>query len=146
MDMRVSQNLILLPLFAQVLLSLAIMVVMGMRRGASLKAQGRSMQDVALAGDKDWSEGAVQASNNYKNQFEMPVLFFAVSAFALITRNVDAVMLALAAAFVATRIWHTIVHLGANQVSTRFVAFLSGVAVLLAMWVLLMARVAAQGF
>lgn len=141
-----SQNMILLPVLAQVALTFAVLVIMGRSRGRSMRTRGQSFQDVALATEKDWDAPATQAANNYKNQFEMPVLFYVVTAFALMTRYVDPVLFSLACLFVATRIAHTVIHVGANNVTARGTAFLAGVVALLAMWIVLGWRIAAAGF
>jgi hypothetical protein len=146
LEMRMSQNLILLPVFAQVLLTLVVMIVMGRARGRYLKTTGRTFQDVALATDAEWDDASRKAANNFKNQFETPVLFYAAAAFTLITRNVDMAMFALAWLFVATRAAHALIHVGSNIVMARGIVFLVGCAAILCMWVLLMSRVATQGF
>jgi hypothetical protein len=141
-----SQNLILLPVFAQVLLTIVVLLLMGRARSHSMKSKRQRLQDLALARDADWDEAALKISNNFKNQFELPVLFYAVAAFALITRSVDVVMLGLAALFVATRVAHTIFHISSNIVLWRGAAYLVGLVALAALWIMLAWRVVASGF
>lgn len=143
--MRLDQNLILVPVLAQVLLTLVVMVLMGRAKASSMRERRQRMDDVALATSTDWNDAARKASNNYASQFEMPVLFYAVSAFALSTRSVDVAMVLLGLAFVATRVMHTYIHTGHNRVQPRFTVFLAGVAVLTAMWTLLGWRTLAVG-
>jgi hypothetical protein len=138
-----NQSLIIIPVFAQVLLTLAVMFVMGARRRKALVSRTTRLKDIALGQDA-WPEDAIKAANNYKNLFEMPVLFFAACAFALITRTVDVWMLALAAAYVAARVLHSIIHLGANPVMPRAYAFFSSALILLAMWIVIFARTLQQ--
>ena len=83
-----SQTSILLPAFAHVLLTIAVMIVMGMRRSASMREKGHTFKDVALGQDV-WNEAATKAARNYANQFEMPVLFHAACAMALAAKAVD---------------------------------------------------------
>lgn len=144
--MRVSQTLILLPVFGQVFLTFAVLIAMGFARQSSLKANGQTIEDAALADDAFWTQQARKCSNNFKNQFELPVLFYAVCAFALITRMVDIVFLVLAIAFVVTRIAHTYFHLGSNRVSLRGGAYIIGFVILVVLWVMLFVRMAAAGF
>ena len=143
--MRLDQNLILVPVLAQVLLTLVVMVQMGRARARSMRERRQRMDDVALATATDWSDEARKAQNNYASQFEMPVLFYVVSTFALIPRSVDVVMVLLGLAFVATRVMHTYIHTGHNRVQPRFTVFLAGVGVLAAMWGLLGWRAIAAG-
>jgi hypothetical protein len=141
-----AQNLILLPVFAQALLTFAVLLSLGPARHRSIADSRKSLQDMALAEARDWSETARKRSNNYKNQFELPVLFYAVCAFALITRQVNETMLELASVFVLSRVCHAFVHIGPNIVAWRGAFFIVGFVVLAIMWLLLMWRVAAAGF
>ncbi len=143
--MRLDQTLILLPVLAQVLLTVAVLILMGRARGRDLARSRRSFQDVALATDADWGEAARKAANNYKNQFELPVLFYAVCLFALVTRSVDPWMMLLALLFVASRVAHTWIHLGTNVVLHRGIAFLAGLVVLLFMWLMVAWRTLGAG-
>lgn len=140
------QHLILLPVAAQVVLTFAVLVALGFARARSIRIRRQRLQDLALATERDWEMPAVQAANNYRNQFEMPVLFYAVSAFALALRYVDPVFFGLACLFVASRIVHALVHLGGNSVAVRGSAFLVGAVTVGALWVMLCWRVGAAGW
>jgi hypothetical protein len=135
----VNQNLILLPVFGQVLLTFAVLIAMGGRRRTALTSKATRMKDIALGQDA-WPVDATKAANNFRNQFEIPVLFYGVAAFALLTKSVDAWMLGFATVFVMARAVHAFIHLGANQVMNRAYAYFVGVGAVLAMWILLMAR------
>lgn len=135
---------LLYPVFAQVALTVVLLMLTGRARVGALRAGKVKIGDVAL-GQQAWPPGPTQRANAYANQFEIPVLFFAVVAFALITRKADTVMVALAWAFVASRLVHALIHVGSNNVQHRFFAFLVGVALVVAMWVLLAVRVVTEG-
>ncbi len=143
--MRLEQNLILLPVLAQVALTLAVMVMMGRAKARSMRERRQRMDDIALATAADWNDDARKLVNNYANQFEMPVLFYAASAFALLTRSVDPLLMILALGFVASRVVHAYIHIGSNKVVPRFTAFLVGVAALTGMWVVVGWRALAGG-
>ena len=140
--MRVAQNLILMPVLAQVLLTIVVMVAMALSRRRVLQRRGQTYSDAATATEEFWDTHARMCANNYKNQFELPVLFYAACAFALITRQVDSVLLGLAVFFVASRIVHAYVHLTFNDIAWRGLAFIAGCVVLVAMWIILGWRVA----
>lgn len=144
--MRVSQNLIFVPVFALVLLTLFVLLALWRARTKWLMVTKTPAQDLALSSDKITSELAQKLANNYKNLFELPVLFYVACVFAYTARLVDGWMLGLAVLFVITRYAHTIVHVGKNWVLGRFYAALASCVVVGAMWVLLMWRVAAAGF
>lgn len=141
-----AQNLILLPVFAQVALVLIVGAIMGVRRHRSLAAAGRDLQAAATADDRDWAAPAERASRNFKNQFEMPVLFYAVCAFALITRTVDLAQFVLAWVFVVSRAAHALSHLTTNIVMVRGSLYLIGVGALTLMWLVLAIHVIGAGF
>ena len=134
-----NQNMIILPVFVQVLLMFAVLVVMGSRRRTALVSKSIRLKDIALGQDV-WPEDATKAANNYKNQFEIPVLFFAACAFALITKSVDFWMMFWAIVFVASRVVHAAIHLGANPVMPRAYAFLVSVIAVMVMWITIFVR------
>ena len=57
-----------------------------------------------------WKGQAGHVSNAFHNQLEMPMLFFAVCAFALIANQADGVMVTLAWVYVAFRALQAIIH------------------------------------
>ncbi len=140
------QNLILLPVLAQVLLTLVILVLLPRARAASMRERRQRMQDMALAGKTDWNEQAQKTAACFSNQFELPVLFYVVAAFALITRLADPWMFGLAILFVLSRIAHAIIYIGPNIVAWRFAAYAVGLLALLGMWGMLAWRIIAAGF
>ena len=130
------------PVFAQVLLTVTVLILMGRARGQSLRQSRTSLEarDVAL-GEHKWSDAATLAANNFKNQFEIPVLFYAGAAFAMILKQADTVVLVLAWGFVLTRMAHAFVHLGPNVVRWRGLSYITGVVCVLALWITLFLRV-----
>jgi hypothetical protein len=87
----------------------------------------------------------LQASNNYKNQFEIPLLFFAAAATALAIQAVTVVFVWLAWGFVAARIVHSICHCGSNKLPVRFTSFFASVIAVTIMWAMLAAHVFSTG-
>lgn len=137
-----SPTMIFWPAFAQVMLTIIVMLIMGQARSASLRSRGQKIDDIAMNRHQDWDHNATKLSNNFKNQFEMPVIFFAAIGFALALKLADPVLTAFAWVFVAARVVQTAIHIGPNKVTPRALAYLVGVAALVAMWVLLAVRVA----
>lgn len=86
-------------------------------------------------GQYDWPEDARKRAANYTNQFEIPVLFYAVVAFALIVKSADLVMIVLGWIFVLSRIAHAAIHVGSNRVKYRAPVFALGFLVVMIMWV-----------
>ena len=88
---------------------------------------------MALAGKTDWNERAQKIAASFSSQFELPVIFYAISAFALITRSVDDWTIALAWTFTLSRCLHAAIHIGPNIVIWRFAAFALGLLALIGM-------------
>ena len=130
----------LLPVFVQVLLIFLLLGFMGRERLGSLSS-GEVKADDVLLSDASYTTRARQFGNCFRNQFELPMLFFVLIAFLLITRLGDILMLALAWAFVLTRYAHAYIHTTNNDLNWRFRAYAAGVVVLAAMWVLFAIKV-----
>lgn len=77
----------------------------------------------------------VQAADNFRNLFEIPVLFYALVAVALATRHVPEWLVAGAWAFVLLRVVHSAIHCTYNRVFHRLAAYMAGFTVVVAMWV-----------
>jgi hypothetical protein len=141
-----SQTALLAPVFLQVLLTFAVLVAMGSARSRSLQATKTPMNEKSVAmGTHNWSEEAAKRANNFRNQFELPVLFYTAVAFALILKQADGLLVALAWIFVISRFAHAATHIGANVVSQRFAAYVAGMVALAAFWLVLAWRVFVTG-
>jgi hypothetical protein len=139
---QVNQVAILYPVFVQVLLTVVIYFLLLAARARAISAGGkRGGGDIAM-GRYPWPEDAEKRAHSQRNQFELPVLFYAVSAFALIVGAVDLTLMALAWAFVASRIVHAAIHIGPNKVRWRGPVFILGFLIVTAMWVKLVLHVA----
>ncbi len=77
---------------------------------------------------------AIQASDNFKNLFEVPTLFYPLCVGLIATGHASTAFAAAAWAFVMLRIIHSVIQCTHNQVKPRFLAFVASSAVLLGMW------------
>jgi hypothetical protein len=137
-------TVILLPVFVLVGLTFFLQVWTLRERTGALRRGEVKMADIAL-GQRAWPPRATQIANAFHNQLEMPILFYLVVAFALITSRVDAVLVALAWAFAALRVWHAAIHTTHNIVRRRFYVFAAGSVVLMVMWGYFAAQVLTAG-
>jgi hypothetical protein len=139
----VNQVAILYPVFVQVLLTVVVYVLLLAARARAIAAAGRQAGrgDIAM-GRFHWPDDAEKRAHSQRNQFELPVLFYAATAFALILGAADATMLALAWAFVASRVVHAAIHIGPNRIRWRGPAFVLGFLIVTAMWLKLFLHVA----
>ena len=131
-----DQNAIFAPFFAQMLLTLIVWAYMYARRIPLIVGLKLTQADLAKPGElARLSPAAVSnPSDNLKNQFEIPVLFYALVLFLYATRQVDAVYVGAAWVFVAFRVAHSIVHCTFNLVLLRFYLYLTAT---LAVWLML---------
>jgi hypothetical protein len=130
----------LLPLLVQVALTFAIGIWMAAARIAAGRAGKVHPRDIALR-EPNWPKHLMQLQNAFLNQFEMPVLFYALTVLAVITRTADLWFVVPAWIYVALRLAHAYVHLTSNRVPRRALVFLAGAAVLLVMWVIFAVRI-----
>lgn len=127
-------KLILLPALAMVALTFVVMVVMYQRRVAQMIRERIHPQAVATSARASALLTDCAAADNFRNLFELPVLFYLAVVVAAITAQVDPVLLGLAWAFVALRVAHSAIHCSYNKVMHRFRVFLAGSVVLMLLW------------
>ena len=125
-------QLLLLPAFVQFALTVYVLTRMGQGRVRAVRSGQVKYSEVDTK--SVYSESVQKFANNYQSQFELPVLFYAVLAFALATERVDFVLIGLAWAFVGARFAHSFVHTGSNRIATRFKVFVAGLVFLVGMW------------
>jgi hypothetical protein len=130
--MTIAQWL-LLPAFIHVALVFYVGAAMGRARFKAARAGRVKVRDIAVDNSR-WPEDVKKIANNYQNQFEVPVLFYALLPLLLVTGLADWIAVVLAWVFVASRIVHSFIHLGSNIVINRFRAFVFGFFVVVLMW------------
>jgi hypothetical protein len=128
-----SVQMVLLPVFVQVGLTFALLLWMASARGQALTGREVSPKDIAL-GQPNWPQRATQIANCFSNQFELPVLFYALIALALPLRHADLFIVLMSWVFVVTRFLHAGVFVTSNELRQRSLIWFAGVVVLLVMW------------
>lgn len=130
-----SPNLeILFPVFALVGLTYAVWVrLFYVRVTASLSGEIDGQYYEVREGDAPPARER-KPTFHLTNLFEVPVLFYALVAFLLITGAVDETFVTLAWAYVGFRVVHALVHLTYNNPMHRFAPYFAGCVVLLASW------------
>jgi hypothetical protein len=129
-----SVPMVLLPVFVLVGLAFYLLMWMAFARRNAIVKEGTKIRDVAL-GQPNWPARATQIGNCFKNQFEMPVLFYILIALALPLRHADLVIVALSWVFVLTRFVHAGIFVTSNDLNYRSLAWFAGVITVFAMWV-----------
>src|ERR1700731_3641588 len=125
----------LLAVFVPIWVPFSLLFSMVSVRTRALKGREVSLRDIAL-GQPNWPTRATQIGNCFKNQFELPLLFYALIALAFPIRHADLVIVMLSWVFVVTRFAHAGIFVSSNNVQRRSLAWFAGVLVLFAMWVL----------
>jgi hypothetical protein len=130
-----TQAAIFGPLFATVLLTFVVWVYMYIQRISFITSNKISSKDLAVPGAlAQLSPPAVSnPSDNLKNLFEIPVIFYALALYLFATKQVDTVYVAAAWVFVAFRVLHSAVHCTFNLVMLRFYLYLFAA---LAVWLI----------
>jgi len=130
-------KLILMPLVAMFLLTFVVAGTMLRRRVAHFKANKLHPQKVALSAQMAASIADTRASDNFKNLFEFPVLFYTAVLVIFTAGLVSPPFIVLAWLFVAARAAHSFIHCTSNHVMRRFYAFLTSGLCLLVMWIMI---------
>lgn len=131
--MVLAEKILLLAVIAQVALTLGVLFILGRRRLPLITKKEIKISDIAVKSDA-WPLTAQLASNNFQNQFQLPVLFYVLAAVALATNQATLWLAIGSCLFVATRYVHSIIHITKNRVYRRFYVYVSGLLVLAALW------------
>ena len=124
-----------LPMLAMMVLTLLVWLYMFVVRvGFAQKnkldiEQFKTPADVQalIPGDESAS------SNNFKNLFELPVIFYALCLYLTVTLQVDSLYVNCAWAFVVLRVLHSLIHCSYNKVAHRFAVYILSS---IALWVM----------
>ncbi|MEO6688962.1 MAG: MAPEG family protein [Dokdonella sp.] len=122
------------PAFVLVALTFAVWVrlfVLRIREMRRLRIHPQSVATSTLAAQRFVD---MRAADNFRNLFELPVLFYAALGIAFVLHAADALTLALAWAFVGLRIVHSAIQCSYNRVMHRFIAYFGGGVVLWLLW------------
>ncbi|MCI5046866.1 MAG: MAPEG family protein [Aquisalinus sp.] len=123
----------MIPVFVQVALTLFLFARVAAIRNTEIRSD-TSLLKTAAVDSSQYSLRAQQIGNSYNSQFQLPVLFYAVTAFAMLTASESYLLAALGGLFVLTRIIHMFVHVSSNNIMQRFMSFAAGYIVLVVMW------------
>lgn len=128
-----EQSAIFGPFFAMILLTFAVWTFMFVVRIRFLTSNDINPVDLAVPGELARISPAhiSNPSDNLKNLFELPVLFYALVLYLFVTGSVDAIHVTCAWIFAGFRALHSIVHCTFNHVMTRFYMYLVAA---IAMW------------
>ena len=125
------------PVLALVIWTLVVLVWLYVRRIPAMRKAG--IDPAKIKGSESFASlppmapKAVWVADNYNHLHEQPTIFYALMFFAALTGGGDALAMNLGWAYVAARIVHSLVQATVNRVMVRFVVFVAGSLVLMAL-------------
>jgi hypothetical protein len=113
------------PFIGMLLLTFVVWFFMYVRRITFLTKNNIDAQELTTPerGAKIIPEEVSYASNNLKNLFELPVIFYALCLYLYVSSQVDATYIMAAWVFLALRVVHSLVQCTVNIVMLRFAAY-----------------------
>lgn len=122
------------PVITLVALTAAVWCRMYVVRIGEMRRRHIDPQALATSSAKATALEDVAPADNFRNLFEVPVLFYMLCALLLSTGSVTPLQLALAWTFVVLRIAHSGIHLSYNRVMHRFIVYVLGSLCVFTMW------------
>ncbi len=129
-------NSLYIPVAAMVLLTIIIWVLMYYRRISEIRSARLNPQLLATSTTSANQLNNVSASDNLKNLFEMPVLFYMICIIVELDGDTSTLFLILAWCYVVLRYLHSYIHVSYNRVIHRFYIYTASCVVLFSMWAL----------
>ena len=127
-------HVLVFPMLALVLLTFGVAVMLFRARVRSVREGHTPVSYFRVFHGSPEPEFLAQRTRHFTNLFETPVLFYAGCLAAMVAGVTGPVVLTLAWGYVAARLVHAWVHLGANRVRHRLPAFVAGWIFLLGLW------------
>ncbi|MGH8203830.1 MAG: MAPEG family protein [Steroidobacteraceae bacterium] len=81
-----------------------------------------------------------QAADNFRNLFEVPVLFYVLCVALALTGGSTPGFVAAAWGYVGLRALHSLIHVTYNRVTHRFLAYVASTLLLIGIWIAFVAR------
>jgi len=125
---------ILLPCIAMVALTAIVWVRMYVERIGEMREARISAQSLSTSAEIRDRLRRTQAADNFRNLFEMPVLFYALCICLAITGLAGTPFLAGAWLYVVLRAAHSFIHTGYNTVMHRFSVYALSSVLLFLLW------------
>ena len=131
-----SNDQILAPMLGMMVLTAIVWFVLYARRIPAMRKAGVPTQEYTTP-DKGATllpEAVSYPSNNLKNLFELPVLFYALCLYLFVTQSAEPADIYAAWVFFGFRTVHSAIHCTVNVVVARFAAYFVAT---LALWFML---------
>lgn len=123
-----------------VALAFVVMFRMAFMRVNQLRRDRIHPQRVATSVQMAATVADTRAADNFRNLFELPVLFYAAVLVAHGSGQTGGLVVGLAWTFVVLRCVHSAIHCTYNRVMHRFAVFMAGALALILLWIVLAVR------
>ena len=124
----------MLPAVAMVALTAAVWVHLYVQRIGEMRRRRISPQQLATARQAASTLQDVSAADNFRNLFEVPVLFYILCLALYLTHRQSPVVLALCWGYVVLRALHSVIHCTYNNVMQRFLVYITSTVLLFGLW------------
>ena len=131
------------PCTAMVGLTAAVWVKLYVDRLGEMRARDVPPQALSTARAASGQLERTQAADNFRNLFEVPVLFYLLCVALALNGGSTPGFVAGAWGYVGLRTLHTLIHVTYNRVVHRFLVYIASTLLLFGMWAVFLARIAA---
>jgi hypothetical protein len=109
-------------------------------RLGEMRARRIDPQALATASDAAARLERRDAADNFRNLFEVPVLFYLLCVALVLNGGSTRGFVTAAWGYVALRALHSLIHVTYNRVTHRFLAYVASTLLLFGMWIALLPR------
>lgn len=124
--MTITTTELALPMLGMMLLTLLVWLTMFVTRVGFARKNRLDIEQFKTPADvQALIPGDESApSNNFRNLFELPVIFYALCLYLMVTLQVDSFYVNGAWAFLVLRVLHSLIHCSYNRVAHRFAVYI----------------------
>jgi hypothetical protein len=131
-----------IPCAALVGLTAVVWVKLYVDRLGEMRARGVAPQALSTARAAAGQLDSTQAADNFRNLFEVPVLFYLLCVALALNGGSTPAFVAAAWGYVGLRVLHSLIHVTYNRVVHRFLAYVASTLLLFGMWAAFIAKIA----
>ena len=129
------------PCAAMVGLTALVWLKLYADRLGEMRARGVDPQQLATVRDAAGKLERTAAADNFRNLFEVPVLFYLLCIALVMTGSSTPGFVVAAWAYVGLRAVHSLIHVTYNRVVHRFLVYVASTLLLFAMWAVFVTRI-----
>ena len=130
-----------LPCAAMVGLTALVWVKLYWDRIGEMRARRIDAQELATVRAAAGKLERPQAADNFRNLFEVPVLFYLLGVALVLTGGSTPAFVTAAWAYVSLRALHSLIHVTYNRVMHRFLVYVASTLLLFGLWIAFYARI-----